>query len=96
MNACLIDFHSVIYKEEGRKEGRFRVGCILFIAGQAAADSNALLDAEMFLNDLYTALMDMGHENTPCTDESPIEFYKAFWSVVETMCQRIFLQFVYL
>ncbi|XP_071373981.1 CD5 antigen-like [Centroberyx affinis] len=55
-----------------------------FYAGlpQVDADTNAVLDAELSLNELYTALMSLGNGKAPGIDGLPVEFYKSFWSVV--------------
>lgn len=46
------------------------------------ADTNAVLDAELSLNELNTALMSMANGKAPGIDGLPFEFHKSFWPVV--------------
>lgn len=46
------------------------------------ADTNAVLEAELPLNELCTSLMSMANGKAAGIDGLPVEFYKSFWSVV--------------
>ena len=43
---------------------------------------NAVLNRELSLNELYTALMSLGNGKAPGIDGLPVDFYKSFWPVI--------------
>lgn len=45
-------------------------------------DTNAVLDAELSLNELNTALVSLANGKAPGVDRLPVKFYKSFWPVV--------------
>lgn len=49
---------------------------------QVAAETNRKLEVQPTLQELHTALMSFQNGRTPGMDGLPVEFYKAFWSVM--------------
>lgn len=54
--------------------------CNSFFNGlpQVATEANAKLEVQLYLDELYTALMSM--QRAPGIDGLPVDFYKFFWS----------------
>ncbi len=57
---------------------------------QVDADTNAVLDAELSLNELSTALMSLANGKAPSIDGLPVEFYESFWPVVSEDLLEVF------
>ncbi|TWW59346.1 Transposon TX1 uncharacterized 149 kDa protein ORF 2 [Takifugu flavidus] len=59
---------------------------------QVGESSNTLLSADLTLEELYVALMSLANGKAPGIDGIPVEFYKAFWSVVGKDMLEVFLE----
>ena len=53
------------------------------------ADTNAVLDVELSLNELYTAVMSLRNGKAPGFDILPAVFYKSFWSAILQILQQL-------
>ena len=74
-------FYKELFKEEYVEDEELAES---FYAGlpKVKARENAVLDRELSLNELYTALMSLGNGKAPGIDGLPVDFYKSFWPVI--------------
>ena len=70
-------FYKKLFKKE-YMEGLELVGSFYAGLPQVDADTNAVLEAELYFNELYTALMSLPNRKVPGIDGLPVEFYKCF------------------
>ncbi|TWW78214.1 Transposon TX1 uncharacterized 149 kDa protein ORF 2, partial [Takifugu flavidus] len=59
---------------------------------QVGESSNTLLSADLTLEEFHVALMSLANGKAPGIDGIPVEFYKAFWSVVGKDMLEVFLE----
>ncbi|KAJ3599845.1 hypothetical protein NHX12_033799 [Muraenolepis orangiensis] len=63
-------------------EGLELAGLFFAELPQVDADTNVMLDTDLSLEELHTALMSLGNGKAPGIDGLPVEFYKSFWPIV--------------
>lgn len=76
-----VSFYKDLYKSELTEHPDV---CDSFYSGlpQMDAEANAKLEAQITMNELYTAMMSLQSGRAPGIDGLPVDFYKSFWSVL--------------